>query len=377
MKINIDVAHQNESIGVQIFDSLYAYRQSLNADYSSDWNITFNQPGHLIDCSVLFVYFPSDIYITESKKYDLVFMCNGGEPLSVATPAMRELINQDNTYIISNSFLTTTHQLIHKVFCWPDAIMTCRDYWCRHFYPQYFENLRNFDQKKKWKITAINGQNRTWRHWLFTELLTTVPGINILNNYNLEIKKIKDPHWATEEDLQFIEWCNTRYLNASSLTDSYYSNSKLIGIEGKFGEIPPGYFIMPEYWQSDCVLWPETAWQNNELCITEKACKCFYSRAIPWPVGGANIHALYNEQGFSTAWNLLPPEHQQFDSILDHKQRYHALVRALQWVSENLEVFHSDQAKLILQNNQQQFLLCASDVKSVMNIDKLFQQYAK
>jgi hypothetical protein len=375
MKINIDFEYS--SIGIQIFDSLYAYRQSLNSECSSDWKITFNQAELPNDCSVLFAVAPSDLSVEEVKKYDLVFMCNGGEPLTVATPAMTELIKQDNTYLIANSFLTRSHQLVNKVFTWPDAIMQCRDYWCRHFYPQYFENLRNTNQKKKWPITAINGQNRTWRHWLFSELLTTVPNINIVSNISSSIEKLNDPHWASNEDIEFHKWINAHFEDTIPEPDSYYANSKCIGIQGKFGDMPPGYFIMSEYWQSECVLWPESTWQNNELCITEKACKCFYSQTIPWPVGGANIHALYNEQGFNTAWNLLPPEHREFDSILDHKERYHALVRALHWASKNPGIFSSDQAKSILHSNQTHFLLCASDVGSVINIDKLFQQYAK
>jgi hypothetical protein len=373
MKINIDV--KNQSIGIQIFDSLYAYRQSLNVEYSSDWEITFNQSNLSVDCSVLFAPGPTDLSVNEVKKYDLVFMCNGGEPLTVATPEMTELIKQDNTYIISNSFLTQDHQLVNKVLPWPDAIMQCRDFWCRHFYPQYFENLRNTNQKKRWTITALNGQNRTWRHWLFSELLATVPNINIVNKINSSIEKLNDPHWASKEDLEFLDWINSRYEDTIPEPDSYYSNSKLIGIQGKFGDMPPGYFIISEYWQSDCVLWPESTWQNNELCITEKACKCFYSQTIPWPVGGANIHNLYKQQGFYTALDLLPPELQKFDSILDHKERYHALANAVQWASANPEIFHSEKANSILQNNQKQFLLCASDVNAVINMNKLFQQY--
>jgi hypothetical protein len=378
MRINLRI--KNEDVGFQIFDALYAFKQSL--DYSGNLNIVINQPPMLGDCSVLCVNMFSDTSVEETKQYDLVFMSNGGEPLTDATPWMTELIQQDNTYLISNSFLTQEHQLFNKVITWPDSFMLCRDYWCRHFYPQYFENLKNWNkkenQKKKWTITAINGQNRTWRHWLFFELLPTVPNINIVTNLGSSVTRLNDPHWASTEDLMFHEWLNSRFDFATPEPNSYYPNVKMIGIDGKFGEVPPGYFIMPEYWQSNCVLWPETTWQNNEIAVTEKACKCFYSKTIPWPVGGANIHTLYNQQGFYTAWNLLPPEHQQFDSILDHVTRYHALTRALIWATENPEIFYSKQANEMLQSNQTTFLLGLDSIVNIAtNMDKMFQQYAK
>ena len=376
MRINIDI--KNTGIGFQIFDALYAFKQSLTLDYSSNLDIVINQPLMPDDCSVLWADMPSNMSVEETKKYNLVFISNRGESLMVATHRMTELIQQDNTYLIPNSFLTQDHQLFDKVITWPDSFLQCRDYWCRHFYPQYFENLRNRDQKKKWVITAINGQNRTWRHWLFAELLSTVHNINITSNLGSSITQLNDPHWASTEDTIFHEWINSRFEHTIPQPDTYYSNSKMIGIDRKFGEIPPGYFIMPEYWQSDCVLWPETTWQNNELCVTEKACKCFYSQTIPWPVGGANIHTLYNEQGFYTAWNLLPPEHQQFDNILDHEKRYNALTCALYWATEHPEVFYSIQAKEMLQSNQTKFLLGSdSIVTAVTKMDKLLQQYAK
>jgi hypothetical protein len=376
MRINLNM--KNGGIGFQIFDALYAFKQSLTQNYVSKLDIAINQPLVPGDCSALCVNMPPYMSVEETKQYNLVFISNGGEPLTVATPCMTKLIQQDNTYLIANSFLTQDHQLFNKVITWPDPFLQCRDYWCRHFYPQYFENLKNRNQKKKWTITAINGQNRSWRHWLFAELLSTIPDINIVSNISTSVIRLNDPHWASAEDVIFHEWLNSRFEYSIPEPDSYYSNSRIIGIDGKFGEIPPGYFIMSEYWQSDCVLWPETTWQNNEICVTEKACKCFYSQTIPWPVGGANTHTLYNEQGFYTAWNLLPPEHQQFDSMLDHVDRYNALTCALIWVTNNPEVFHSARAKEMLQSNQTKFLLGSdSIIHTVTNIDKLFQQYAK
>ena len=155
--------------------------------------------------------------------------------------------------------------------------------------------------------------------------------------------------------------------------DHYYDLCPTIGIDGKFGKIAPGYFIMPEYFEYACVIFPESTWQNNELAITEKALKCFYTGSLPFPIGGANVNQLYNDIGFYTAWNLLPDNLKQFDQITDHVTRYQQAVVAVDWLNSNYAVFKSDQARSLINQNQYNFLICACDNISIKQLHDLIK----
>ena len=78
------------------------------------------------------------------------------------------------------------------------------------------------------------------------------------------------------------------------------------------------------------------------------------------PVSGAYTHQMYAEQGFQTAWHLLPLEHQKFDNILDHQERYIAQAKAIQWLWEHPEIFKFFVAEKILTDNQVRCMLVAS-----------------
>jgi hypothetical protein len=147
------------------------------------------------------------------------------------------------------------------------------------------------------------------------------------------------------------------------------------GIDGKFGQWPPGYMLMPLYFEHSCVIFPESTWQNDELAITEKILKCFFAGAIPWPIGGSNLNHLYNHAGFQTAWNLLPAEHQAFDAERNHFRRYHAVVDAIKWLEKNPEVMYTEQARNMIALNRHRFLTCHSAVGALKKFHDLLQLY--
>ena len=78
------------------------------------------------------------------------------------------------------------------------------------------------------------------------------------------------------------------------------------------------------------------------------------------PVSGAFTHQLYSELGFKTAWHLLPSQHQNFDSMENHVDRYLLQARAVRWLWENPEVFETNQARAMLIDNQVQCMLVSS-----------------
>jgi hypothetical protein len=379
MKINIDEINpgvKKQGIGLQLFDSWFAYRQSLNFDtYESNIEISYNS-AEPTDINILYVYMPdtTDIKI---EKYDLVFLCNNSEPLQVCHPVMQELLKLDKVYLISNSYLTNNHKIKEKVIWYAMNIGICKDFWTRSFYPQYFENISNKKENLKTSsMIYINGEIRTNRQNFLNLLGNCIPIIsNLKNNY---VRKIYG-NWESEEDLKFRRWVNYAYGTdiENSSSDQHHKNSVAIGVNEKFGKCFPGYFIMKEYFQNSCVIFPESNWQNDELSMTEKAIKCFFAGSLPWPIGGSNINSLYNEIGFSTAWNLLPDTLKKFDSVKDHSERHQLTVEAISWLSNNSHIFESDQYKQLVDQNRISFLAGDCDYKSVLLLDNIFQRLDK
>jgi hypothetical protein len=376
----INLTVNNSGIGEQIFDAWYAYRQSLDStDCQADVSFTINTKNVNNDINIFFDYMPENIDEDYIKSFDLVFFCNGGEPLSIATECMVDLINCDNVYMITNAHLTTDHPLYSKNLCFFHNIMTCRDYWTRHFYPQYFENLKNFKISRTDPIIAINGADRAHRNYFFKQL-SGRSDIVILSNIATGINKLRNGHWESPEDTEFRIYVNNlqrNYVGNTTAKIKYYDQSRIIGVDGKFGKIPPGYFVMPEYFQNACVIFPETSWQNDELTITEKSLKCFYAGALPFTIGGSNINQLYNAIGFFTAWNLLPEELQKFDTIKNHTERYQMAVDAICWLETNQHVFDSDQCAQMIIQNKINFLTCQSDTASVLKLDNIIENFIK
>ena len=99
--------------------------------------------------------------------------------------------------------------------------------------------------------------------------------------------------------------------------------------------------------------------------------------AIPWPIAGAGIHSMYNQMGFQTAWNLLPPEHRAFDNTLDHKKRYGEIVQALAWLKQNPEVLVSEQAQQLLKQNQLNFFINTIDIITVTRLQAVLDTVNK
>jgi hypothetical protein len=372
--MKIFVNDTNLAIGHQILDGWHAYRQSCSDHYLFDAEYQVEKHNHLSDCD-LKIYCDYMAYTVDSDivgKYNLILICNGGEPIEVALPAMKTLLKNQNVYLLTNAFLDTTHPLKHKNLWYPSDIYLCRDYWTKQFYPQYFENQKLKNLKRKNKLAVITGSNRPNRQYFFELLKKEIPELEIRATINVDIlEALNDCQWESAEDLEFREWLNSYYpVNRNSNnSENYYSRSISVGIKNKFGSIPPGYFILPLYFESHCVIFPESNWVNNELCITEKSLKCFYSGSLPMPVAGANTNKLYNQLGFFTAWNLLPAEHQEFDSELDHRSRYAKLVKAIQWLNQNPAVFESAQFSDFAQQNKMNFLTGHCDRTVISDFD--------
>jgi hypothetical protein len=366
------------TIGAQVVDAWYANQQAHKNHIINLIDQVQLQDGacnHRIDSSIFNVavgYQFDDDFVDQRHLFDLVFLCTGGEPLEVSSPKIKSILKEPNVYLVANAFLSADHALYHKVVWFPHNIMTCKDYWTRHFYPQYFENAHFTTLGRTDSMIWINGQNRANRHHFWQRLQQTEPSIPYFSGYTSSVQKLDDCQWETEHDRSFRQIINDLYApTRESSSYTYYEDSPQIGINGKFGTIAPGYFLLPLYYENRCVIFPESAWINDQLTVTEKALKCFFSGSLAWPVGGANINALYNQIGFGTAWNLLPEHLQRYDAQPDHLQRTEDLVQAIQWLYQHPDVMVNEQAQEIVKINRERFLFNTVNIDYVDSFDRI------
>jgi len=368
----------SDSIGHQIIDAWHAYIQHIaKYDNSPEYILKGSDDDVIDDCdlSILLDYMGDQITDDMVATYDIVLVCNGGEFVAVSSPRVKELLVNDNVYLIANSYLVD-HKLASKVIWFPHNLMTCRDYWTRHFYPQYHDSVEFAQLPRTNYIGLITGANRADRFWFFNALRDAIPQIKNASNFCKNITKVGSSQWETVEDQMYREYVNGLVqTHNDEEQNQYYANSVKVGIDGRFGLIPPGYFHLPIYYEYHCVVFPESIWHNNELCLTEKSLKCFHSGAIPFPIGGANLNKLYNQLGFYTAWNLLPKELQTYDSILDHVERNLAIIDAIKWLHDHPEIFHTSEFVQYTHQNKINFLSCHCDSIAIQNFDKLLKTH--
>lgn len=375
IKINI-YSGNSDPLGMQFFDILFAYNQSLGENNQSDWDFVINNHDKDINLNIaLLSIFDQECVTLRSEKFDLILLCNASEPLSVFNHDLFHLLNLDKTYILSNSYLKDNHALKNKVVWFPFCIIQCNDYWFRSFYPQIFKNHILQNLKRENKLIAINGQNRAHRRYFFDLLSKSDADLKILSNIHSAKSKLLDSGFESSEDSLFRDFVNSKLSTESDNNDEnkidYYQESTKVGIDGKFGLVPPAYFLMQEYFENTCVVFPESSWQNSELAVTEKIAKCFYSESIPFPIGGSDINYLYNDLGYQTAWNLLPNELKKFDREKNHSYRYQKAVEAIRWLDQNRDVFLTQTCNDIRTENKKKFFENSMIIVAVKKLHQL------
>lgn len=360
-----------DTIGMQLFDRYYAFKQSLNTkSFSTDLEIQEGTPEP--DAVNIAVCYLPEQEFCNFDNYDFVFVDNAGHPLEVCTEYMAEIINHPKVYFVCGSFLPVVHKLFHKVIPYNHNIRLFHDSMTRGFYPQYYLRAKDVYEPVK-NFVFINGANRSWRKYFADILYQQNPSVDIQSNFGQQILETQQCMFEDTYDKKFRERLNHMYPQGHIRDYDYYSKEVEIGINGRFGMIPPGYFLFDSYYRYHCVIFPESSWINNQHYSTEKIYKCFVSGALPFPISGAKTHQFYNEHGYQTAWNLLPPALQEFDNELDHFERYQKIMAAINWLSNNSAVFTSNQANDMRQSNKNNFYANALDVIGVDKLDKILR----
>lgn len=377
---NINFHFRNPGWGHQIVDCGYAYLQSQHTDYHSSTLYQISDDYDQSATNVLCEYFPNSINDGDVDRYDLILFCNGVESSAVATACMIDIVRSTpHAYVIANTYMSDDHPWRDRFIWFPGYTMECRNVWSKHFYPHFFENHRLRELTRDQSIIYINGKNTSWRYHFQTLLAQTCPDIHQRNTIDSYTNETLQSFTESEQDREFRTWVNHQYRHSisNSSDNDYYRQSPGIGINHKFGTVSLGFQILPEYYQYQCVVFPETQWQNDELAITEKSLKCFYAGSWAWPVGGRYLNHLYRELGYYTAWNLLPTELQSFDLEPDHRVRYQQQVLALKWLSQNLNCMENESALMMLQSNQFNFQHCAGDLTATENFCNIVDKHVR
>jgi hypothetical protein len=385
--IRVHVAEQTplDSFSLQIFDRYYAYNQSKNRhnNYKADCEIKIgkNMPIDPAAINVGFYYMPAEPI--DATGFDLIIVDGQQHHLEICTPDMyRAFVDQDNCYFLTGAVVDDTYPRADRLLSFPNGNIFLHDFSTRSFYPQYYDR---FDQdssgKRKHDMIFINGQNRPHRQYMI-DLLRSRAGstVTVRQNTYIGTTQLDESFFETNEDTKFRNYVNTYFSTLDPAhqethsIDHYYVN---IGIDQKFGQISPAHFIIDEYYDYRCVIFPESTWLNNEICITEKLQKCAVARSIPWPVAGANADVLYNKLGYQTAWNLLPEQLQSYNYEQDHVKRYQMCADAIKWMTEHPETLTSDRARELVEHNYNLFFSNTIEIIGPRKLDHILKRYAK
>jgi len=376
MKINVDTT---ECAAMQVFDCLNSYYQSLSPTFVSEHTITFNQYSPDNNINILLTEMPDQV--VDYTLYDLILFCNGLESYTIGTNTIRDNLDLPNAFLLAQSYVRDDHPLKSKIIWAPASVMFphSRSMSFIFLYPQsyYFAQFKHLTRNKN--IALINGENRSWRHYLIEQVREQVPNLHVVSNLSDRIHETAYAYFESEEDLKFREFVEDRYKDQidRSVKTSYYNSTVPIGITGEYGFALPGYFALPEYFEYRCIVWPESSWANDDLTITEKIIKCLMYGAVPWPVGGSNVNAQYNQLGFFTAWNLLPEQLQLYDSIKDHQLRYQKLTEAIAWSNSHPEIFSGEKYESIIRQNFENIIKFTPALSAMEKLDKIINDFSR
>ena len=380
--IVLNVTCDYDTIASQFFDYFYAYRQAQHShyQYSADVEIKFNQPVTDHDINILVVDLEKCFAYRDCYDFDLIIIDNRAESLETSSYMVYAMLEQHpRAYLLCGSLLHREHACHNKIISYNTDLHFFSDCITRPFYPQHWQTkLRT--PTDRLPLCVINGQNTTWRMFFLTclqKVTTNLPVRSSIKARGHHARKLRDCAFETTHDQTFRTWLNSHIqhvdLDQEDQID-YYASSIDIGINQKFGRVPPGYFLLDEYYDYHCVIYPEAAWINHQLFMTEKTFKCLASHAIPWPISGAYCHAMMEELGIRTARELLPESLQQFDRMEDHELRYRSQCQAIAWAEQHPEIWSSNQANSIRQNNFEKFYQNSINMPGVEKFNNLIQQ---
>ena len=366
MKVRIQ-AVDRYFFGQDIFDYFVAEYQ-WRSDYNATPDIVYGEP-EADAVNIAFVSMP-DRVDPALKHADIIILDNIDEPLGRGTQTLYDIFdNHLNSYLSCNTYLHPSHVYYNKLHTRIINTMIAWTYHRRFYIEPAFPSSLEFRKQptNAASMVWINGKNRSWREYLSQLIAQQVPSLpqhNIIHNQTIT----STPYCWYEDlhDTKFRQWCNHTYANDVWNTkppETLWPDLPS-GVNGRHGKIEwPDRFI-DAIRDNAVIVFPETTWQNNVLAMNEKCLKCFLHQRWAFPFGGANIHEMLHNLGFQTARSLLPRELQAFDQEFDHIKRWTQQCKALTWLQENSQVFHTVMARQMLQDNQVRCIILSSSAGS-------------
>ena len=388
MNIYVHTTNKDESfVALQIFDFLFAYKQHQNREnnFYVPYNIEIGNQLPFGEPDTLHIgFFSKPEGNIDISNFDFAIVDANVHQLEVATQGMyQSVINNDNCYWTTGAFVSKSHPLKHKLIFSPNYMVT-RDMYARAIFYPYFEPTPSIEERRKEKrkaIAWINGQDRPHRRYFLEKLKDQCKEKIFYRDTIWKMSsQLLDAPVESFDDTKFRNLVNSMYPvvdNTHELEQTYYSQKHPIGIKGQFGSFGIGHQVLNEYRTHNCIIFPESTWINDEILVTEKILKCFVSKTIPWPIGGALTDVLYNELGYKTAWNLLPDPLKSYTYETNHQARVKKCVEAIDWLANNSDLLTSEQAFNILENNYNLMFTNKHDIIGVEYLDSLIKKYAK
>lgn len=357
-KIRVTTAQDNYT-GLEIFDYLLGYWQFVT-DLAYTPKVTFDRMPDPDSFNILFLHMP-DTVPDRVRDFDLILVDNGDEPFGIGTEAMYQMLDTvPNVKIVCNAVVEHTHPWKSAMICTHIVWEFQRQHYTASPYPQRYELLQDYQPQG---MIYINGRNRSVREHHSQMLKQHIPEMPHWNELHCGTISATQQHWhESAEDTEFRIWADAEYVNHlwNATPPEQRWPPYPCGVNGRYGESLFEDRFIDAFRKHVIIVYPETAWTNGQIAPTEKALKCFLHRKFPVMLGGALTNKLYADLGFYTAWHLLPQQLQDFDEILDHRQRIDRQTQAIRWLYDNIDIVNTFEAQQMLLKNQTQLLVFGS-----------------
>jgi hypothetical protein len=348
---NLDSPH---IIATNIWKYHYALSQKKSFPNKPSYNIEFVDGinPNLGDFSVLHVGFSAIGKLSTDiiDRFDVVIIDNNVDHVQVHDELIYKYITEcSNVYFLVGGFVTEKYTNSNKVLTYPadwiDCIQLYSDPLC---FTRYSINITH----DKSGIHFVGGALRSWRKYLIDRLPI---GIEVHQTSDA-IAGTKHIIGGTKYDKPFIDMCNDLYEVEEHTTPSneLYEHITL-GLEHlPAGGARLGYYALPEYEVSKCVVFPEACFVNHHAFPTEKIWKCVASKTHWIMFSGSESYSILGKYGIRSILELTP-DGMDFDSIDDHQVRFDKQLNAIQYLVDNPSIFDSDDAMCILNSNYESF----------------------
>ena len=284
------------------------------------------------------------------NTFNLIIIDNNVDHVQVHDDLIYKYITEyDNVYFLIGGFVTSKYSTSNKIVTysadWIDCIQLYTDPLC---FTRYSINITH----KKDGIHFVGGALRSWRKYLIDRLPL---GIQIHQSSN-EIAGTKHIIGGSKYDKPFIDMCNDLYDVDEHTTPSneLYEHITL-GLEHlPAGGARLGYYALPEYETSQCVIFPEACFVNHHVFPTEKVWKCIASKTHWIMFSGSESYSIMKEYGIRSILELVP-NGIDFDLIDNHQDRFDKQMDSIQYLVDNPSIFDTNDANIILDSNYESF----------------------